>query len=103
MQPAWLVNKENDNPYNRKTNEILELFRKEGIDENEGNIILPHGNAKKYLSEYFDLSKEYVSPYAVDPYDIDSISVNPDGKVLNGNIYERNILDIMEDYCRSLN
>lgn len=102
MQPAWLVDKENDNPYNIKTRKILEIFKTEGIEENEGNVILPSGNARKYLSEYFDLNKEYKSPYAVDPYDIDTISVNPDGKLLGGNIYKQNILDIMDTYRKSL-
>ena len=102
MQPAWLVDMKNDNPYNIKTREILNQFKLEGIEENNGNIILPSGNARRYLSEYFDLNKEYKSPYAVDPYDIDTISVNPDGKLLGGNIYEQHILDIMDIYQKSL-
>lgn len=59
---------------------------------------MPSGNARKYLSEYFDLSKEYKSPYAVDPYNVDSICINPTGKVLSGNIYEQDILEIMKKY-----
>lgn len=102
MQPAWLVDKDDDNPYNIKTKRILKKFKDEGIEENEGNNILPAGNARKYLSEYFDLGKEYKSPYAVDPYDIDTISVNPDGRVLNGNIYEQDILTIMDKYQEAL-
>lgn len=102
MQPAWLVDKGDDNPYNIKTKIILKKFKDEGFEENGGNNILPAGNARKYLSEYFDLSKEYKSPYAVDPYDIDTISVNPDGRVLNGNIYEQDILTIMDKYQEAL-
>lgn len=102
MQPAWLVDKSHNNPYNNKTKDILEMFKGEGIEENDGNIILPSGNARKYLSEYYDLSKEYKSPYTVNPYDVDTISINPDGKFLNGNIYHQSILEIMDGYQKSL-
>ena len=102
MQPAWLVDKDDDNPYNIKTKIILKKFKDEGIEENGGNIILPAGNARKYLSEYFDLEKEYKSPYAVNPYYIDTVSVNPNGSVLNGNIYEQDISTIMDKYQKSL-
>ena len=53
LQPAWLVSATDDNPYNRKTREILYSFADMGICENEGNVIFPEGNALKYLAEYF--------------------------------------------------
>lgn len=89
--PAWLVSKENENPYNRRTAEILAEFEAMGISQSDGNIIVPSGNALTYLSEYFDMSKEYVSPYTENPADIRAISINPDGNVLDGNIYETDI------------
>ena len=51
LQPAWLVDSADNNPYNRKTKEILAGFGEMQIPVNEGNIIFPEGNAKKYLSE----------------------------------------------------
>ena len=63
-----------------------------------GNVIFPSGNAKKYLSEYFDDTKAYSNPYEDDPRDIQSISVNPNGDMLNANIYKNCIMDILNTY-----
>ena len=41
FQPAWLVSTTNDNPYNRKTREILDSFADMEIPVGEGNIIFP--------------------------------------------------------------
>lgn len=98
VQPAWLVDKGNDNPYNRKTVEILEVFKKDGFEEASGNVIFPSGNALKYLGDYFDPNKEYVSPYEENPENIHAISISPNGDVLNDNIYRTDILEIFEKY-----
>ena len=63
LSPAWLVSKTDKNPYNIKTKKILKEFEHLNIEIGEGNIIFPYGNARKYLCEYFDLSKEYINPY----------------------------------------
>lgn len=98
VQPAWLVSNEDNNPYNVKTREILKIFTDMGIEVASGNVIFPSGNALKYLGEYFDKSKEYKSPYEEDPENITTISFSPDGDVLNGNVYENNIIDILNNY-----
>ena len=97
IQPAWLVSREDGNRYNLRTKEILCEFRSLGIEENEGNLIFPEGNAKIHLAEYFTDSIPQ-NPYADDPYDIRCLSVDPDGSVLGGNIYDDDILDIIEAY-----
>ena len=99
VHPAWLVGREHDNPYNRRTGEILAKFQALGILPSSGNVILPRGNALKYLGDYYDLRKEYISPYEEDPADIHTICVAPNGDVLNGNIYTANILEILEKYA----
>ena len=97
LQPAWLVSATDDNPYNRKTREILDSFADMGISENEGNVIFPEGNALKYLSEYFtDELPE--NPYIEDPRDVHCVSFEPNGDVLGGNVYERDIMEILEKY-----
>ena len=97
LQPAWLRSAVDDNPYNRKTREILDSFVELEISENEGNIIFPEGNARKYLAEYFtDELPE--NPYVEDPRDVRCVSFSPNGDVLGGNVYERNILEIIKDY-----
>lgn len=98
VQPAWLVSKEHENPYNNRTKQILAEFEALKIMESDGNIIFPSGNAVKYLSEYFDKNKDYTSPYEENPEDIRTVSVSPNGDVLNGNIYDMDILEILEKY-----
>ena len=97
LQPAWLVSADDDNPYNRKTKEILESFCDIGILQNEGNVIFPEGNAIKYLAEYFvgDLPE---NPYVEDPCDVRCVSFSPDGGVLDGNVYCLDIMKILENY-----
>ena len=86
-----------DNPYNRKTREILDSFADMEVSVNEGNVIFPEGNALKYLAEYFtDTLPE--NPYVEDPRDVRCVSFEPNGNVLGGNVYERDIMEIIRDY-----
>jgi len=99
VHPAWLVNKQANNPYNNKTREILAEFHAIGIPASSGNIIFPGGNALKCLTEYFDLSVPRKSIYTQTPRDIKAICVVPNGDVLRGNIYKTSILEILEHYA----
>lgn len=97
IQPAWLVSRDDDNPYNIRTKEILAEFSSLGIAENEGNVIFPEGNALKYFAEYFkDSAPE--NPYVEDPADVRCISFDPDGSALGGNLYEKDVMEIIEEY-----
>lgn len=98
ISPAWLVGRDADNPYNKKTHEILAHFTAMGIPEGKGNVIFPSGNALKYLADYFDPDNLPVNPYEESPDDIRTISVEPDGSVLGGNIYDTDILTLIERY-----
>ena len=97
LQPAWLVSATDDNPYNRKTREILDSFADMGISVNEGNVIFLEGNALKYLAEYF-ADDHPENPYIEDPRDVHCVSFEPNGDVLGGNVYERDIMEILEKY-----
>ena len=97
LQPAWLVDRSHDNPYNIKTRQILDSFNDLKIHENEGNIVFPEGNAKKYLAEYFTSAKP-VNPYIEKADDIRCVSFSPDGDVLDGNFYNSDIMDIIKHY-----
>lgn len=97
--PAWLVSEKDDNPYNQKTREILKAFDELRIPSNEGNVIFPAGNALLYLKEYFQEGDSPENPYEEDPKDIRAISVGPDGTVFDGNVYQTDILDILERYA----
>ncbi len=96
--PAWLVGKEHDNPYNRKTKELLAEFEKMGISSSSGNNIFIEGNAKKYLMEYYELSKQNECPYIQDPKDVRSISIDANGSIMGGNVNETDILEILENF-----
>ena len=98
LQPAWLRSATDDNPYNRKTREILDSFKDMGIPTNEGNIVFPEGNALKYLAEYFtDTLPENL--YVEDPRDVRCVSLSPNGDVLGGNVYRKDIMEIIKDYA----
>ena len=98
LQPAWLVNATDDNPYNRKTREILGNFTDMEIPVGKGNIIFPEGNALKYLAEYFT-DKLPENPYVEDPRDVRCVSFEPNGNVLGGNVYRKDIMEIIKDYA----
>ena len=97
LSPAWLVSQTDENPYNRKTREILARFADTDIPTGDGNIVFPEGNALKYLSEYFSGAIPE-NPYAEDPFDIRCVSFSPNGDVLDGNVYRNIIMDIIRDY-----
>ena len=97
LQPAWLVSTTDDNLYNRKTSEILDSFADMEVSVNEGNIIFPEGNALKYLAEYFT-DNHPENPYVENPRDVRCVSFSPNGDVLGGNVYRKDIMEILEDY-----
>ena len=96
-QPAWLVSREHINPYNVKTRALLAEFSRFGIDESEGNVIFPEGNAKVYLAEYFG-GITVDNPYVENPCDVRCISFEPNGDVLGKNVYNKDIIDIIKEY-----
>ena len=98
LSPAWLVSVADDNPYNVRTSAILEDLSDLGLPVGEGNVIFPEGNAIKYLSEYFTDGR-FENPYAEDPCDVRCVSFEPNGDVFCGNVYERDIMEIMKDYA----
>ena len=98
LSPAWLVSVTDDNPYNKKTRDILGNFADLELPVGEGNVIFPEGNALKHLAEYFtdELSE---NPYVEDPRDVRCVSFSPNGDVLGGNVYRNDIMEIIKDYA----
>jgi len=99
LSPAWLVSEDHNNLYNIKTRELLSVFVEKGFEVASGNVIWYGGNAKKYLSEYFDNKQEATNPYEDDPQDIRAVCFNSNGDVLKGNIYENRIMEILNSYA----
>jgi hypothetical protein len=98
LSPAWLVSPTDENPYNRKTNEILDCFSDMEISAGEGNIVFPEGNALKFLAEYFTVECPE-NPYIEDPQDVRCVSFSPNGDVLGGNAYRCDVMEIIKNYA----
>ncbi|MBR5140838.1 MAG: radical SAM protein [Clostridia bacterium] len=97
LQPAWLVSRDDENPYNQKTRELLDLFLELNIHIGDGNVIFPEGNALEYLSEYFTDNRPE-NPYEEDECDVRCVSFSADGEVLRGNIYREDVMQILSNY-----
>ena len=97
LSPAWLVSATADNPYNRKTREVLDSFAAMQSPEGAGNVIFPEGNALKYLGEYFTDAPP-ANPYEEDPRDVRCISFSANGDVLGGNVYQCDVMRIIQNY-----
>ena len=109
LYPAWVVDKEHDNPYNVKTREVLERFSDLAIPvSDEGGVSLT-GDAVQYLAEYFPEEKPLnrTDPSLAEPCDsplnVGTLGINPNGDVkicgfTIGNIYTEDILDIVRRY-----
>ena len=82
-------------PYSKK---ILESFSSMGMAIGSGNVVFPKGRACEYFSEYF-LDHAPDDPYEEDPYDVRCISFDPNGDVLQGNVYACDIMKIIADYA----
>jgi len=97
LHPAWLVSREDGNPWNVRTREVLAQFP--GLPVSKGNVVFPRGNALKYLREYFPEDLPRRSPYDQEPGHITCISVSPNGDVEEdetiGNAYTDDILEIV--------
>ena len=98
LSPAWLVSREDDNSYNQKTREILNELAELAIPVGEGNLVFPEGNALRYLAEYFAAGAPE-NPYVDDSEDIRCLSFSANGDVLDGNVYQRDIMQILNDYA----
>lgn len=98
ISPAWLVGRNDRNPYNDITSGLIEKFSSKGFEIGSGNIIFPQGNALKYLGEYFKVGDVISNPYEESPYDLHSLCINCDGSALNGNLYEKDVLHLIGEY-----
>ena len=78
--------------------EIIRGFSDEEIPVGEGNVVFPEGNARRYLSAYFD-EESPENPYAEDPCDLHCLSVSSNGDVLDGNLYRQDVMEILRDYA----
>lgn len=109
LNPVWVLEREDNNIFNMETEECLKIFEDLSLPAGEGNRIIPEGNAKKYLKRFYKRGNFDEAFQCGDmPYTqrLDSpevISVEPGGEVAVcgfsiGNIYEKDIMAILEGY-----
>lgn len=109
LQPTWVNDESDNNPYNIKTKECLSYFDDLNIERNDGDSIFPSGNAVKYLSEYFEKKPIDMNfkcgdeLYTTSLDNINELMIDCNGDVLAcnfpiGNIMENNILNIITEY-----
>jgi MoaA/NifB/PqqE/SkfB family radical SAM enzyme len=108
--PCWVVSKDDDNEYNRRTKTILQKLRNLHVEESEGNSVQPKGRALSSLTEFLPQrtpvpkGKCGEMPYTEKLDSVKTISVEPDGRIAVcedfyiGNAFESDIIDILENY-----
>lgn len=108
--PCWLVSREHDNPYDRRTKAILEELKVLPIKEDEGNKVQPEGRAILWLKDFLPPRNRIPKgkcgdlPYTERLDRISSISVEPNGDISIckdfsiGNASRSDIIDILENY-----
>jgi hypothetical protein len=109
--PCWVVSKEHDNPWNRRTRDILATLAYLPAREDAGNTVQPKGHALESLADYLPPKVPLPSgtcgdmPYT-DPLDeIGCVSIEPDGGVsvcedlIIGNAAQQDILEILNGYA----
>lgn len=109
FHPAWVVDRAHENPYNKRTEAILESLSDLGIETSSGNNIFLAGNAAKYLAEFYPEERLDLSvacgemPYTSALDDIDSLTIEPNGDVtvcafVIGNINDEDLGAIARRY-----
>jgi MoaA/NifB/PqqE/SkfB family radical SAM enzyme len=108
--PCWIVSKNHDNPYNRKTRSILEKLSDLQVESSEGNNVQPEGRATKWLKDFLPPRTQMPNgrcgdmPYT-EPLDaVHTVCVEPDGRIAVckgfyiGNAFETKVTNIMKNY-----
>jgi organic radical activating enzyme len=108
--PCWVVSKDHDNPYNRKTKAILKQLKDLPVKEGEGNNAQPEGRTLKWLKDFLPPRTKTPKgkcgdvPYTEELDSVKALCVVPDGRIAVcndfyiGNASETDIIDIIENY-----
>jgi len=108
--PCWVVSREHDNPWNRRTREVLDALSHLPAREDEGNVVQPDGHAREALAEFLPPKVPLPSgscgdmPYTGPLDAIGAIGVEPDGAIsichelAIGNAAQEDVVAILEHY-----
>jgi hypothetical protein len=108
--PCWVISKDHDNLWNRRTMSILQALSHLPVAESEGNIVQPEGNSLIWLSDFLPPKTPIPAgscgdmPYTERLDKVRSISVEPDGRIavcdefFIGNAGQCNIVEMLRSY-----
>jgi len=108
--PCWVVSREHDNAWNRRTREVLAALSYLPAREDEGNVVQPDGHARDALAEYLPPKVPLPTgscgdiPYTGPLDEIGSIGVEPDGAITVchelaiGNAAREDVVAILQRY-----
>ncbi len=108
--PCWVVSKEHDNPWNRRTQSVLQALAYLPVAESEGNVVQPEGNARIWLRDFIPSRIPIPAgtcgdmPYTGRLDEVSSISVEPDGSIavcdefVIGNAAQRDVVETLHNY-----
>lgn len=108
--PCWVVSKDHDNMFNRKTKSILRKLKDLPIECSEGNNAQPEGRAAETLKDFLPPRTKMPRgkcgdmPYTEALDSIHTVYVEPDGRIAIckelyiGNAFKTDIIDIIENY-----
>jgi hypothetical protein len=90
--PCWVTSPEADNPWNRRTRQVLAALAHLPITQDEGNVLMPMGRACQQLAEYLPPRQSLPGgrcgelPYTSRPETVTSLSVEPNGDITACNV-----------------
>ena len=108
--PCWVVSREHDNAWNRRTREILAALAHLPAREDDGNVVQPDGHARESLAEFLPPKVPLPAgscgdmPYTGPLDEIGSIGVEPDGAITVcyelaiGNAAQEDVLSFLQRY-----
>jgi MoaA/NifB/PqqE/SkfB family radical SAM enzyme len=108
--PCWIVSKDHNNIFNRKTKNILRRLKDLRIECSEGNNVQPEGRATLWLKDFLPPKTRMPKgkcgdiPYTEALDSIHTVCVEPDGRIAIckelyiGNTFKTDIVDIIENY-----
>lgn len=106
--PCWVTSPEADNPWNRRTRQVLEGLAHLPIPQDKGNVLMPMGRACQQLGEYLPPRQPLPGgvcgelPYTDRPDSVTSLSVEPNGDItachVLANTAQPDLLDALQAY-----
>jgi len=108
--PCWVIARDNNNLYNRKTRSILENLEDLRVRTSEGNTAQPEGRAVLWLKDFLPRKTRTPKgrcgdiPYTEDLDSVRTVFTEPDGRIAVckefyiGDASEADVIDILECY-----